>query len=442
MPNSSRSRRWWAIGAAVAVGAIPLTLRVLDAHADTVAPPNPAAGDAFDFGNPQVVATGLDAPSAIAFLPDGSALVAERSRGTVLRIRPGTAAQQVTTIDGVQPDGDGGLLGLAVSPGFTQDGMVYAYYSTATDNRIARFRLDAPQNQQVIFSGPDRSNVHNGGPMTFGPDGMLYVGVGDASVRANAQDPASLNGKILRMTTDGTAPADNPFPGSLVYSLGHPNVQGLAWDQQGRLYATESGADDQDDVNLITAGADYGRTGGDGQDSGRPSSDPIVSWPPTDASPAGAAFANGTLFVAGLDGDRLWTVPITNAARSGNATPVLQGQFGRLRSVQVAPDGALWLATSNRDGQGQPGADDDRIIRIPCRIAPSGSAPAIPTPTATRPPLPTPTPTATTTPTPVPSLSPRPTPTPTTPTPATPTTPVTPTPTPPVSLIPVPTNFP
>ena len=327
-----------------------------------------------DLADPQVVATGLTVPWGMGFLPDGSALVAERNSARVLRLRPGSAPVAVATISGVAPGGEAGLLGLAVSPTYAQDQFVYVYLTTATDNRIVRFRLNAPQTQQVVLSGLARATVHDGGRIAFGPDGMLYAGVGDAAVPANAQNQQSLNGKILRMRPDGGVPASgNPFPGSLVYSLGHRNVQGLAWDAQGRLYAAEFGQNTWDEVNQIVAGGNYGWPTVEGRGTDARFRNPIVVWTTAEASPSGAAVDGSTLYVAALRGQRLWSVPLDGAGGAGTPVALLQGRYGRLRTVERAPDGSLWITTSNRDGRGTPAADDDRVIRFPAAGGPTTS---------------------------------------------------------------------
>ncbi|MEH1168614.1 PQQ-dependent sugar dehydrogenase [Micromonospora sp. CPCC 205539] len=318
----------------------------------------------YDFTQPEVVASGLQAPWGLDFLPDGSALVAQRDRGTVVRVRPGSPTVQVAQIAGVVAGGEAGLLGLAVSPQYLSDRWVYVCFTTATDIRIARFRLATPQTQEVILSGLARGAVHDGGRIAFGPDGLLYVGVGDAGNTANAQNLASRNGKILRIRPNGTIPANNPFPGSPVYSYGHRNVQGLAWDPTGRLFATEFGQNTWDEVNRIFPGGNYGWPIVEGPSTDPRFRAPVVVWAPAVASPSGAAFANGTLFVAALRGARLWTVPISAAGQVGTPYAELVGAYGRLRTVEVAPDGSLWVATSNRDGRGTPAASDDRIFRF------------------------------------------------------------------------------
>ncbi|MFY1670837.1 PQQ-dependent sugar dehydrogenase [Plantactinospora sp. WMMB334] len=360
-----------------------------------------AAGE-FDFSRPQTVASNLQTPWGLAFLPDGSALVAERDSARVLQVRPGQSPQQVATISGVSPGGEAGLLGLAVSPTYATDRYVYAYFTSSSDNRIVRFRLDAAQTQTPILTGLARANFHDGGRIAFGPDGMLYAGVGDAGQTANSQNPSSRNGKILRMRPDGSAPPDNPTAGSLVYSLGHRNVQGLAWDAQGRLYASEFGQNSWDEVNYIVPGGNYGWPTVEGRGNDPRFRDPIVTWTTAEASPSGAAIDGNMLFVAALRGTRLWQVPLNGSGGvAGNPVAQLTGQYGRLRTVERAPDGSLWVTTSNRDGRGSPAASDDRILRFP----PTGSTPP---PTATTGPPTTPPSTPPGTPTVPPTTTPPP----------------------------------
>jgi len=383
--------RLLVVGAALAVASGGAGFAAADT-ADRPASVPLAAGE-FDFSRPETVATNLQTPWGLAFLPDGSALVAERNSGRVLRVRPGQSPQEVATISGVSAGGEAGLLGLAVSPTYAQDGYVYAYFTSSTDNRIVRFRLDTPQNQTPILTGLARASFHDGGRIAFGPDGMLYAGVGDAGQADTAQDPQSRNGKILRMRPDGSVPPDNPTPGSLVYSLGHRNVQGLAWDAQGRLYATEFGQNSWDEVNHIVPGGNYGWPVVEGRGNDPRYRDPIVTWTTAEASPSGAAIDGNVLFVAALRGTRLWTVPLTGDGGAGTPVAHLVGTYGRLRTVERAPDGSLWVTTSNRDGRGTPAAVDDRILRFPpLGASPSTPATQVPT-TPTRPSVPPTTPT-------------------------------------------------
>ncbi|WP_083897836.1 PQQ-dependent sugar dehydrogenase [Nocardia vinacea] len=317
-----------------------------------------------DLAAGEEVVHGIDVPWGLAFLPDGGALVAERDTGRILRVVPGREPEQVYEVPGVVARGEGGLLGLAVAADYAETRYVYAYFTAADDNRIVRFRLDGQP--EVIFAGIAKAGNHNGGRIAFGPDGMLYVGTGDAGQGARSQDPASPNGKILRLTPDGAPAPGNPTSGSPVYSLGHRNVQGLAWDRAGRFFAAEFGQNAFDEVNLIEPGRNYGWPiveGKGGTDRGF--TDPQVIWRPSEASPSGIAISGDTLYVAALRGERLWTVPLHDGTLG---TPQTQlPDLGRLRTVTIAPDGALWLTTSNTDGRGDVRAGDDRIIRFPAR---------------------------------------------------------------------------
>ncbi|WP_426503327.1 PQQ-dependent sugar dehydrogenase [Dactylosporangium sp. McL0621] len=338
------------------------------ASSGTGASAGPSAGPgraAPDLGAPQEIATGLDVPWGVTFLPGGDALVAERGTGRVLQVPArGGAPTPVYQVPGVSAQGEGGLLGLAVSPGYAQDGYVYAYFTSGSDNRIVRFKL-GPAAPEVIFSGLAKAGIHNGGRIAFGPDGLLYVGAGDAGQRGLAQDPKSPNGKILRLAPDGRPAPGNPTAGSPVYSLGHRNVQGLAWDSAGRLWAVEFGQDTYDEVNLIKPGANYGWpvVEGQGDTQGGRFTNPLVVWRTGDASPSGAAIIGDTLYVAALRGERLWTVPL-DGEKTGTPKAELRGRYGRLRTAAAAPDGSLWLTTSNRDGRGDPKSGDDRILRF------------------------------------------------------------------------------
>jgi glucose/arabinose dehydrogenase len=317
-------------------------------------------------GGVRVVASGLEVPWGIAFLPGGDALVSERTTGRIVRVAgDGGEPREEMVVEGVDTGaGEGGLLGLAVSPDYERDGLVFAYFTAADDNRVVRFRLG--EAQRPILTGLERSTIHNGGRIAFGPDGMLYVGTGDAGNSTASQDPETLNGKILRMRPDGRPPDDNPFPGSLVFSVGHRNVQGLAWDADGRLWQAEFGQNSFDEVNLIRPGRNYGwpEVEGRGDTAGGRFTNPLVTWSTDEASPSGAAVAGGALYVGALRGERLWRVPLQGAS-TGTPRALLEGEYGRLRTVTAAPDGALWVTTSNRDGRGSPRDGDDRILRVP-----------------------------------------------------------------------------
>ncbi|GAB2680000.1 PQQ-dependent sugar dehydrogenase [Nocardia goodfellowii] len=318
-----------------------------------------------DLGAAEEIALGIDVPWGLALLPDGAALVAERDTGRVLRVVAGRAPEQVYQVSGVVARGEGGLLGLAIARDYAATGWVYAYFTGADDNRIVRFRLGGPQ--EVVFTGIAKAGNHNGGRIEFGPDGMLYVGTGDAGQTDRSPDPGSPNGKILRLTPDGQPAPGNPTTGSPVYSLGHRNVQGLAWDRSGRLFAAEFGQNRLDEVNLIEPGRNYGWPAVEGAGGGdRGYADPLLTWPTSAASPSGIAIAGDTLYVAALRGERLWTAKISDG-KLGEPAALLQDRYGRLRTVAVAADGALWLTTSNTDGRGDIRDGDDRILRFPAK---------------------------------------------------------------------------
>jgi glucose/arabinose dehydrogenase len=311
------------------------------------------------------VVTGLTSPWGLAFLPDGGALVTERDTARVLRVEPGSVTP-LTTIGGVAFAGEGGLLGVAVSPSFSSDRLVYLYATTPAGNRVLRATLDGDRlgEPEVLLDGIPSSRVHNGGRLAFGPDGMLYVSTGDAADTSLSQRPDSLAGKILRLTPDGEVPTDNPDPSSPVWSSGHRNVQGLAWDDEGNLWASEFGANAWDELNRIEPGGDYGwpqveGTGGEGAGF----VDPVVQWRTDQASPSGVAFAEGTVFMTALRGQRLWAVPV-GGGQAGEPAEFFTGELGRLRTVATAGDGSLWLMTNNTDTRGSPRPGDDRIVRL------------------------------------------------------------------------------
>ena len=320
-----------------------------------------------------IVASGLDTPWGVAFLPGGSALVTERNTGRIVEITDGEV-REVGRVGETLAQGESGLLGIAVSPTFDTDRFVYLYVTTGSDNRVLRAVFDGTTlaEPEVILDGIPAGRIHDGGRMIFGPDGMLYVATGEAGRRELAQDPNSLGGKILRITGDGEPAPGNPDPASPVYSLGHRNVQGLAFDDRGRLWASEFGQNDVDELNLVTAGANYGWPVVEGAGGSDEFVDPVLTWPVSQASPSGLAWFEGSLWMATLRGERLWRIDVQDTdvqdtdvqGTAATATDFFVGEYGRLRTVVAAPDGSLWLTTSNRDGRGSPAGDDDRIVRI------------------------------------------------------------------------------
>jgi len=347
----------------------PASTTPAPAGSSPAAEAGPTAGGRRTAGEPRTLAEGLNVPWAIAFLPDGDALVTERNSARVLRVTATGNVSEVGVIEGVAPRGEGGLHGIAVSPRFAQDRYVFVYFTASDDNRIVRYRYEGDRlsDPKVLVSGIPSGGIHNGGRLEFGPDGYLYAGTGEAGRTELSQDRDSLGGKILRMTVDGEAPPDNPFGDSLVWSYGHRNVQGLAWDEAGRMYASEFGQNTYDEINRIEKGRNYGWPVVEGRGGDDRYTDPLLTWSTAEASPSGLAYAGGSLWVAALRGARLWQVPVEDGeARAPRA--LFEGEYGRLRAVTRAPDGeSLWVGTSNHDGRGTPDAADDRILVIPLR---------------------------------------------------------------------------
>jgi glucose/arabinose dehydrogenase len=312
------------------------------------------------------VAANLEVPWGIAFLPDGTALVSERDTTKVLAIAPsGGRVTTVGSIAAARPQGEAGLLGLAASPTFDEDSFVYAYVSTAQDNRVVRMTFDGGSlgTPEVVLDGIPNGFIHDGGRLAFGPDGFLYVSTGEIGDPDLAQDRDSLAGKILRITPEGEPAPGNPVEGSPVWTMGHRNVQGLAFDDADRLWASEFGANTWDELNLIEKSRNYGWPLVEGRGDQEEYRNPFAQWRTSEASPSGLAYLDGELWMAGLRGERLWQIPVDGAA-AGEPTPYFAGEYGRLRTVVVAPDGRLWLTTSNLDGRGEPAAEDDRILIV------------------------------------------------------------------------------
>ncbi|HEX6247385.1 MAG TPA: PQQ-dependent sugar dehydrogenase [Nocardioidaceae bacterium] len=334
-----------------------------------------ASGPSQDAGpvRPRVagtVARGLRVPWGIAFLPDGSALVTERDTTKVLAIPEGGGRPRtVGRLDAARPQGEAGLLGIAVSPDFEDDSLVYAYLSTDSDNRVVRMEYDGRTlgEPEVVLDGIPNGFIHDGGRLAFGPDGHLYVSTGEIGDEELAQDRDSLAGKILRITPDGDPVRGNPVAGSPVWTMGHRNVQGLAFDDQDRLWASEFGASTWDELNRIEKGQNYGWPRVEGKGDMDEFRNPFAQWRTSEASPSGLAYAEGSLWMASLRGQRLWRVPVNDDGTIGEPRDLFVGDYGRLRTVVAAPDGSLWLSTSNHDGRGNPAPQDDRILRVTLR---------------------------------------------------------------------------
>lgn len=317
------------------------------------------------------VASRLSVPWGIAFLPDGSAIVTERDSRRVLRVTPqpdGTGEAGVTEVGEITeavPEVEAGLLGVAVSPDFESDNTLFLYATTARDNSVFRVTLDGDElgDPTPILTGIPKGVIHDGGRLAFGPDGFLYVSTGETGDAGLAQDPDSLAGKILRITSDGEPAPGNPDPSSPIWSLGHRNVQGLAFDDAGQLWASEFGDQTFDELNLVTAGANYGWPEVEGRGGGPDFVDPLRTWATEDASPSGLAFADDSLWMAALRGQTLWQIPL-EGGETGRPVDLFTGDYGRIRTVVTTPDGDLWVATANRDGRGSPTDEDDRILLV------------------------------------------------------------------------------
>ncbi|MFC9132096.1 PQQ-dependent sugar dehydrogenase [Streptomyces sp. NPDC057099] len=320
----------------------------------------------------RTVAEGLDSPWGLAPLPGGGLLVSSRDDGTIVRVDEKTGKKtELGEVPGVSAAGEGGLLGIALSPDYASDHMVYAYFTSAGDNRIVRMLYDEkkPAGEQLgapdtVFRGIPKGFIHNGGRIEFGPDKMLYAGTGESGDTGLSQDKDSLGGKILRLTPEGEPAPGNPFPGSPVYSYGHRNVQGLAWDTKQRLFASEFGQDTWDELNAIKPGDNYGWPEAEGRSGDGDFHNPIDQWTTAEASPSGIAYAEGSVWMAGLRGKRLWRIPLNGTEASAEPQAFLDGEYGRLRTVVPAGGDRLWLVTSNTDGRGSPKDGDDRILEL------------------------------------------------------------------------------
>lgn len=350
----------------------------------TAAPTGTVRGGEITFavdGIPDVVATiatGLATPWGVDFLPDGRAVVTERDSARVLVVTSPKIGKEPTKEQGkvvevgripeVDPRGEAGLLGVAVSPAFATDKLLYFYVCTAEDNRIVRARLDEGElgEPEPILTGIPTGDIHDGGRLAFGADGYLYVSTGEGGREQLAQNRKSLAGKILRITTDGQPAPGNPF-NTAVWSWGHRNVQGLAFDADGSLWASEFGKDKADELNRILPGANYGWPKVEGTGGPKRFTQPDLTWKTGVASPSGLAYAGGYLWMAALQGERLWRIKVAGGQVSDPTSyfdGATAGDYGRLRTIARAPDGRLWLTTSNEDGRGTPAPEDDRILLV------------------------------------------------------------------------------
>lgn len=314
-----------------------------------------------------VLAKNLQIPWSLVFLPTGEILFTERpGRVRMIGQNGNLLVSPVATIGEVKHIGEGGLLGIEIHPDFENNGFVYLYYTYGEDNgntlnRVVRSRLDGRSltDARVIVEAIPGASNHNGGRIKFGPDHYLYITTGDAQNPSLAQDKNSLAGKILRVTDEGRPAPGNPF-GNEVYSYGHRNPQGITWDEGGRLWSGEHGSNAADELNLVEVGKNYGWPEIRGNEEREGMVTPIVNSGNSTWAPSGTVFYDGSIFFAALRGVSLFKYEI----QSGKLTRHLEGEFGRIREVVLGPDNMLYITTSNRDGRGNPGADDDKIIRV------------------------------------------------------------------------------
>jgi glucose/arabinose dehydrogenase len=321
--------------------------------------------------NVEVFAKDLTIPWDFAFLPEGGMLVTERP-GQLVYLKPDGSRQSII-IDNVKTTGESGLLGITLHPDFAQNRMLYIYVDHAKGSRLVSeveryvYKNGALSDKKTIISNIPGALYHDGGRMEFGPDGKLYITTGDATTEQIAQDKNSLGGKILRINDDGSIPNDNPF-GTAVYSYGHRNPQGLAWDIEGNLWETEHGRSGvltgMDEINLITPGANYGWPTIEGSKTKAGMVTPVlnsgatVTW-----APASLLFWDGSLFYGGLKGEGLYEAKL-DGTKVASLKKYFAKEYGRIRTVQIGPDGMFYFTTSNKDGRGTIQAGDDKILRV------------------------------------------------------------------------------
>ncbi|MFJ9814014.1 PQQ-dependent sugar dehydrogenase [Streptomyces sp. NPDC101151] len=316
----------------------------------------------------KTLSTGWQTPWGISFLPDGrSALVTERLSSEVYLLDRDGSRKRVGAVPYTVPEpydeGAGGLLGVAPSPTWNgkTDKRVFFMHTTQTETRVVRMDYDGTSlsNYKAVLTGIRRGGDHNGGRIAFGPDGYLYVTTGDALQPKLAQDKSSINGKILRITKTGAPAPGNPF-GNHIYSYGHRNPQGLAWDRNGRLWSVEIGDQKSDELNLIKPGGNYGWPSCEGSCAAKGMTSPKATFSPEQGVPAQLTVVNNVLYVSALRGQRLWRVPIDgDSERVGTKTSFYSGQYGRLRAIARVPGtNELWLGTSDL------GYGKDKILRV------------------------------------------------------------------------------
>lgn len=307
-----------------------------------------------------ILAENLKVPWAMDFLPNNTMIFTQR--GGDVSLLDNNGVKSIGHIN-VTANGESGLLGVAVDPQFYQNKYIYLYYTSNAGNRVSRFVLDGKlENETILIDNIPSASIHNGGRIKFGPDGKLYITTGDATNRTAAQDINFLSGKVLRTNKDGSVPADNPFK-NYVYTYGNRDPQGLAWGPTGILYESEHGEIQNDEINILVPGGNYGWPIYQGNDNVQGYQSPFVVYTNFTLAPLGMAFYNNKLYIAGLRGSQVRQINLAENGTSITGQQAILTQLGRIRDV-VAHDGYIYICTSNTDGRGIPEVGDDKIIRI------------------------------------------------------------------------------
>lgn len=306
----------------------------------------------------------LDVPWAVA--KTGETIYLTERGGRLVTIENQTVTRHALHLtEDVYAEGEGGLLGLVLAPDFASTGEAYLYHTYRRDgsvlNRVIKVKNegDVWSEQEELLTDIPGGTIHNGGRMKIGPDGLLYVTTGDAGDEALSQEKDSLAGKILRLELNGNVPSDNPFPESYVYSYGHRNPQGLAWDEDGTLYSAEHGPSGHDEINRIAPGNNYGWPLIIGDETASGMETPLFHSGTETWAPSGLIYHMGRLYFAGLRGEHIRAFDL----ETETSDIVFEG-VGRIRDLYVDEDGTLLVVTSNRDGRGQPADEDDRLLRL------------------------------------------------------------------------------
>jgi aldose sugar dehydrogenase len=320
--------------------------------------PKPATQTGFQS---DILAENLNVPWAMDFLPNDTMIFTQR--GGIVSVLDNNGVKNIGNIN-VTAVGESGLLGVAADPQFSQNKYIYLYYTSSSGNRVSRFVLnDKLENETVLLDNIPSGSIHNGGRIKFGPDGKLYITTGDANNRTAAQDINSLSGKILRINKDGSVPADNPY-NNYVYTLGNRDPQGLAWNPaNGILYESEHGETQNDEINILISGGNYGWPIYQGNITAPGYISPLVVYTDYTLAPSGMAFYNNKLYVAGLRGSQVRQINLSDNGTSVTGQKAIITQIGRIRDV-IYHNGYIYICTSNKDGRGIPQVGDDKILRI------------------------------------------------------------------------------